>query len=73
VHIEGGETIADEAIDALDAVEPPAAEPTLLLQKMENRLVRHHRGRQRPRPRHDHQRSHAHQQRFHLPSTRPRV
>jgi hypothetical protein len=42
VHIEGGETIADEAIDALDAVEPPAAEPTLLLQKMENRLVRHH-------------------------------
>jgi predicted acylesterase/phospholipase RssA len=42
VHIEGGETIADEAIDALDAVEPPAAEPTLLLQKMENLLVRHH-------------------------------
>ncbi len=42
MHIEGGETIADEAIDALDAVEPPAAEPTLLLQKMENRLVRHH-------------------------------
>ncbi len=39
---ERGETIAEEAIDALDAVEPPAAEPTLLLQKMENRLVRHH-------------------------------
>ncbi|HVQ51289.1 MAG TPA: patatin-like phospholipase family protein [Mycobacterium sp.] len=34
--------MADEAIHALDAVEPPTAEPALLLQKMENRLVRHH-------------------------------
>jgi hypothetical protein len=42
VELERSETIADEAIDALDTVEPPAPEPTLLLQKMENRLVRHH-------------------------------
>ena len=42
VQPEHDETIADEAIHALDAVEPPTAEPTLLLQKMENRLVRHH-------------------------------
>ena len=37
-----GETIADEAIHALDTVELPTAEPTLVLHKMENRLVRHH-------------------------------
>lgn len=42
MHPEGSETIAEEAVDALDAVEPPTAEPTLLLHKMENRLVRHH-------------------------------
>jgi hypothetical protein len=32
----------DKIIETLDADEPPAADPTLLLQKMENRLVRHH-------------------------------
>jgi hypothetical protein len=32
----------NELIDAVDVVEPPSAEPNLLLQKMENRLVRHH-------------------------------
>jgi hypothetical protein len=42
VQPEHGETIAHEAIHALDAVEPPTAEPTLVLNKMENRLVRHH-------------------------------
>ena len=42
MELEHSETIAEEAIDALDAVEAPAAEPALLLQKMENRLVRHH-------------------------------
>jgi hypothetical protein len=42
VQSEHGETIADEAIHALDAVEPPTPEPTLVLHKMENRLVRHH-------------------------------
>jgi len=39
VHIEGSETIAEEAVEALDAVEPPSPEPILLLQKMDNRLV----------------------------------
>jgi hypothetical protein len=42
MHIDGSETIAEEAVDALDAVHPPSTEPILLLQKMENRLVRHH-------------------------------
>lgn len=42
MHIEGSETIAEEAVEALDAVEPPSPEPILLLQKMDNRLVRHH-------------------------------
>lgn len=36
--IEGAEAIED--IDTLDAAELPSAEPALLLQKMENRLVR---------------------------------
>src|SRR6202171_6189741 len=40
--IEGIESIGDGIIDTLDAAELPLAEPTLLLQKMENRLVRHH-------------------------------
>jgi predicted acylesterase/phospholipase RssA len=39
--VEGIESIGDEIIDTLDAAELPAADPTLL-QKMENRLVRHH-------------------------------
>jgi hypothetical protein len=42
VHPEASETIAEEAVEALDAVEPPSPGPILLLQKMENRLVRHH-------------------------------
>ena len=33
--------IEDALVDTVDAVEPPSAEPILLLQKMENRLVRH--------------------------------
>src|SRR6185369_10263840 len=32
----------DRIIETLDADEPPPADPTLLLQKMENRLVRLH-------------------------------
>ena len=40
--IEGFESIGDEITDTVDAAELPSAEPTLLLQKMENRLVRHH-------------------------------
>jgi hypothetical protein len=40
--IEGVESIGDEIIDTLDAAELPSAEPTLLLQKMKNGLVRHH-------------------------------
>jgi predicted acylesterase/phospholipase RssA len=40
--IEGIESTGDEIIDTLDAAELPSAEPALLLQKMENRLVRHH-------------------------------
>ncbi len=31
----------DEFVDSVDVVEPPTTEPNLLLQKMENRLVRH--------------------------------
>ena len=31
----------NEIVDAVDVVEPASAEPNLLLQKMENRLVRH--------------------------------
>lgn len=42
MHPEASETIAEEAVGALDAVEPPSPDPILLLQKMENRLVRHH-------------------------------
>lgn len=34
--------IENEVVDTADEVELPTAEPTLLLQKMENRLVRHH-------------------------------
>jgi predicted acylesterase/phospholipase RssA len=35
------EEIEDEAVDSLDAVDPLSAEPALLLQRMENRLIRH--------------------------------
>src|SRR5690349_11519288 len=34
-------TALNEIVDAVDTVEPPSAEPNLLLQKLENRLVRH--------------------------------
>jgi hypothetical protein len=41
--VEGVESTGDALIETLDADEPPPpADPTLLLQKMENRLVRHH-------------------------------
>jgi hypothetical protein len=40
--IEDIESIGDEIIDTLDAAELPPAEPALLLQKMENRVPRHH-------------------------------
>ena len=36
------EDIEVDSIDSLDAADLPAADPALLLQKMENRLVRHH-------------------------------
>jgi predicted acylesterase/phospholipase RssA len=36
------EAVEDEVVDGVGAVDPPSAEPTLMLQKMENRLVRHH-------------------------------
>ena len=36
------EAVEDENVDSVSAVELPAAEPALLLQKMENKLVRHH-------------------------------
>ena len=36
------EAVEDEAVDSDGTVALPSAEPTLLLQKMENRLVRHH-------------------------------
>lgn len=39
--LEAVEEIEDEAVDS-DEAELPPAEPALLLQKMENRLVRHH-------------------------------
>ncbi|ORV96924.1 patatin-like phospholipase family protein [Mycobacterium kyorinense] len=39
--LEAVEEIEDEAVDS-DVAELPPAEPALLLQKMENRLVRHH-------------------------------
>ncbi|BBZ10535.1 patatin-like phospholipase family protein [Mycobacterium branderi] len=39
--LEAVEEIEDEAVDS-DTAELPPAEPALLLQKMENRLVRHH-------------------------------
>ncbi len=35
------EEIEDEAIESVDAADLPAAEPALLLQRMENRLIRH--------------------------------
>ncbi|MGH3534198.1 MAG: hypothetical protein ACRDQG_05735 [Pseudonocardiaceae bacterium] len=35
------EEIEDEAVDSPDAADLPAAEPALLLQRMENRLIRH--------------------------------
>ena len=35
------EEIEDAALDSVDAADLPAAEPALLLQRMENRLVRH--------------------------------
>jgi predicted acylesterase/phospholipase RssA len=36
------EAVEDEVVDSLPAVEPPTAEPILMLQKLENKLVRHH-------------------------------
>ncbi len=36
------EAVEDEVVDSVGTVELPSAEPTLLLQKMENKLVRHH-------------------------------
>ncbi|MGH3967880.1 MAG: patatin-like phospholipase family protein, partial [Mycobacterium sp.] len=36
------EEIEDEAVASPDAADLPAAEPALLLQRMENRLIRHH-------------------------------
>jgi predicted acylesterase/phospholipase RssA len=36
------EGIGDQTVASVDAADLPSAEPTLLLQKMENRLVRHH-------------------------------
>ena len=35
------EEIEDEAVESVDAADLPAAEPALLLQRMENRLIRH--------------------------------
>lgn len=35
------ETIEDEILETLEPAEPPSVEPNLLLQRMENRLVRH--------------------------------
>ena len=35
------EEIEDEALDSVDAADLPIAEPALLLQRMENRLIRH--------------------------------
>lgn len=36
------EAVEDEVVDSVGTVPLPTAEPTLLLQKMENKLVRHH-------------------------------
>ena len=36
------EEIEDEAAESVDADDLSSAEPTLLLQRMENRLIRHH-------------------------------
>lgn len=36
------ENVEDDSVDSPDAADLPAAEPALLLQKMENRLIRHH-------------------------------
>ena len=36
------EEIEDEAVESVDADDLPSAEPALLLQRMENRLIRHH-------------------------------
>ena len=36
------EAVEDEVVDSVGTVALPSAEPTLLLQKMENKLVRHH-------------------------------
>lgn len=36
------EEIEDEAVEIPDAADPLSAEPALLLQRMENRLIRHH-------------------------------
>ncbi|MBV8290766.1 MAG: patatin-like phospholipase family protein, partial [Mycobacterium sp.] len=35
------EEIEDEALESVDAADLPSAEPALLLQRMENRLIRH--------------------------------
>jgi hypothetical protein len=36
------EEIEDEAVESVDAADLLSAEPALLLQRMENRLIRHH-------------------------------
>jgi predicted acylesterase/phospholipase RssA len=42
VELDLVETVEDEVVDSVGTVALPSAEPTLLLQKMENKLVRHH-------------------------------
>lgn len=42
VALELVEAVEDDVVDAVGTVALPSAEPTLLLQKMENKLVRHH-------------------------------
>ncbi len=42
VALDLAEAVEDEAVDTVGAVDLPSAEPALMLQKMENKLVRHH-------------------------------
>ncbi|AEV76621.1 putative esterase of the alpha-beta hydrolase superfamily [Mycolicibacterium rhodesiae NBB3] len=42
VALDLAEAVEDEVVDSVGAVDLPSAEPALLLQKMENKLVRHH-------------------------------
>ncbi len=42
VALDLAETVENEVVDSVGAVDLPSAEPALMLQKMENRLVRHH-------------------------------